>query len=173
MAHVSNIPSPRPQRDDELLEWLRHHRRQHRLAHAQTLPGEQPPLTLGQRVADRVAATVGSWHFIIGQSLLIVLWMGYNLMQGRSGWDPYPFILLNLVLSFQAAYTAPAIMMRQNRQAEIDRQQAGNDYEVNVKAELEIELLHQKIDLMREREIKALTELVRDLTRQIEKLQPR
>ena len=130
-------------------------------------------MTLGQRVADRVAATVGSWHFIIGQSLLIVLWMGYNLMQGRSGWDPYPFILLNLVLSFQAAYTAPAIMMSQNRQAEIDRQQAGNDYEVNVKAELEIELLHQKIDLMREREIKALTELVRDLTRQIEKLQPR
>jgi len=167
------LPSNLPERDDEMLAWLRQHRRQHRRAHAQNLPTELPPPSLGQRVADAVARTVGSWHFIIGQSFLIALWMGWNLAQGHSGWDPYPFILLNLVLSFQAAYTAPAIMMSQNRQAEVDRQQAGNDYEVNVKAELEIELLHEKIDWLREREIKALTDLVRDLTRQIDRLQPR
>jgi uncharacterized membrane protein len=117
-----------------------------------------------------VAATVGSWRFIIIQSTIIVLWMGYNLAVQGKGWDPYPFILLNLVLSFQAAYTAPAIMMSQNRQAEVDRRHAGNDYEVNVKAELEIELLHQKIDLMREKEIKALTDLVRELTQQMARL---
>ena len=173
MATTNHTLRPQPDRDAELLEWLRQHRRQHRVAHAPTLPSEQRPMSLGQRVADRVAATVGSWRFIIGQSLLIVLWMGYNVARGEGGWDPYPFILLNLVLSFQAAYTAPAIMMSQNRQAEVDRAQAGNDYEINVKAELEIELLHQKIDLMREREIKVLTELVRDLTHQIEKLQSR
>jgi uncharacterized membrane protein len=107
------------------------------------------------------------------QSVLIVLWLGYNLSQPDRGWDPYPFILLNLILSFQAAYTAPAIMMSQNRQAQVDRLQAGNDYEINIKAELEIEWLHQKIDLMREKEIKALTDLVRDLTERIAQLTPR
>jgi uncharacterized membrane protein len=78
-------------------------------------------------------------------------------------WDPYPFILLNLVLSFQAAYAAPIIMMSQNRQAEIDRRAAQNDYSVNTKAELEIELLHQKLDLLRETEVAELINLIRRL----------
>jgi uncharacterized membrane protein len=75
-------------------------------------------------------------------------------------WDPYPFILLNLVLSFQAAYTAPIIMMSQNRQAVLDRGAASNDYEVNLRSELEIELLHQKIDNMREVEVTKLIEML-------------
>lgn len=121
-------------------------------------------LTLGERIADLVAAIMGSWPFIVAQSLVLCLWIALNAYSGRP-WDPYPFILLNLALSFQAAYAAPIIMMAQNRQAAIDRRKAEQDYDVNLKAELEIELLHQKMDLMREQEIKRLTELVEDLVR--------
>jgi uncharacterized membrane protein len=106
-------------------------------------------MTRGQKVADTVAAKVGSWPFIIIQSLLLVVWMAVNVylavMVGRPGflavWDPYPFILLNLVLSFQAAYTGPVVMMSQNRQNEKDRLQAQHDFEINRKAEKEIEVL--------------------------------
>jgi len=84
-------------------------------------------------------------------------------------WDPYPFILLNLALSFQAAYAAPFIMMSQNRQQDVDRREAANDYRINVKAELEIELLHEKIDQLRDKEVLALTEAVRDLTQLLRK----
>ncbi len=80
---------------------------------------------------------------------------------------PLPLILLNLLLSFQAAYTAPAIMMSQNRQSELDRKHAQTDYEINVKAELEIELLHEKIDLIKEQELLALTDAVRELSAQV------
>ncbi len=131
------------------------------------------PLTLGQRLADRVAATIGSWRFIIFQSSAIVLWIGGNVLVGEGAWDPYPFILLNLLLSFQAAYTAPAIMMSQNRQSEMDRRHAETDYEINVKAELEIELLHEKIDLMKERELLVLTKAVQDLSHQLAALSKR
>lgn len=124
-------------------------------------------------MADAVASTIGSWRFIIFQSTAIALWITGNVLTGRGAWDPYPFILLNLLLSFQAAYTAPAIMMSQNRQSELDRTHAENDYEVNVKAELEIELLHQKIDLMKEQELLALTEAVRDLSARLETLTAR
>jgi uncharacterized membrane protein len=122
---------------------------------------------LGDRVADRLAATVGSWHFSIVQSLLLVLWIVLNAVGRIMAWDPYPFILLNLALSFQAAYTAPIIMMSQNRQAAIDRHNAENDYKINCKAELEIELLHQKIDLLREQEVDQLVRLVSVLERRL------
>ena len=92
------------------------------------------------------------------------MWIVLNVTAAFQHWDPYPFILLNLALSFQAAYAAPFIMMSQNRQQEIDRREAANDYKINIKAELEIELLHQKLDELREREIVLLTEAVRDLT---------
>lgn len=104
-------------------------------------------LTRGQRIADYVAKTVGSWPFIILQTGVIFLWMGVNVflvyMRATNpsyfdAWDPYPFILLNLVLSFQAAYTGPVVMMSQNRQAEKDRLMAEHDYHVNLKAEQEI-----------------------------------
>lgn len=152
--------------EQRLLQHLRSHRRRHREQRQPALEVLTPAhLSWGQRLADRVAATVGSWRFILIQSALIVSWMVWNTQSGPQAWDPYPFILLNLVLSFQAAYTAPAIMMSQNRQSEIDRHRSTNDYEINVKAELEIELLHQKIDLMREQDIRKLEEALLNLSR--------
>ena len=128
----------------------------------------EAPLTAGQKVADAVAATMGSWRFIIVQTTLLVLWIALNVIGWIRAWDPYPFILLNLALSFQAAYAAPFIMMSQNRQSEIDRGRAIDDYEVNVKAELEIELLHQKMDILREREIAQLLRIIEELTAKID-----
>lgn len=90
-------------------------------------------------MADTVASTVGSWRFIIVQSILLSFWIILNVIATIKHWDSYPFILLNLMLSFQAAYTAPIIMMSQNRQSTIDRERAEHDYQVNVKAELEVE----------------------------------
>src|SRR5438477_12651896 len=84
----------------------------------------QPQLTAGQRIADAVAATMGSWRFIIIQSVILLIWIVLNLTAYVEQWDPYPFILLNLALSFQAAYAAPFIMMSQNRQQDIDRKAA-------------------------------------------------
>ena len=95
-------------------------------------------LTLGQRAADYIAAKVGSWQFIITQSALLAVWALLNITAWVHHWDPYPFILMNLVLSLQAAYTAPMIMMSQNRQAARDRVEAHIDYEINQKAEIEI-----------------------------------
>ncbi len=124
-----------------------------------------PPTTsFGAKVADKVAEIVGSWRFIILQSVLLTLWITANIVAYWQHWDPYPFILLNLVLSFQAAYAAPIIMMSQNRQAEVDRRNAENDYRINVKAELEIELLHNKIDALREQEILHLIRTIEQLS---------
>ena len=125
---------------------------------------KEPGLTLGQKVADQVAAAMGSWRFIIIQTSILFVWIVLNVTAFVERWDPYPFILLNLALSFQAAYAAPFIMMSQNRQQDIDRQQAKDDRQVNLKAELEIELLHTKIDELREKEVLYLTQAVNDLT---------
>jgi uncharacterized membrane protein len=146
----------------KLLHDLRLMRQVQRRHDTKPVPDDQ--LTVGQKVADAVAATMGSWNFIIIQSALLAAWIVLNLVAVIQHWDPYPFILLNLALSFQAAYAAPFIMMSQNRQADVDRQKAENDYNINIKAELEIELLHQKIDEMREKEIALLTQTVADLT---------
>jgi uncharacterized membrane protein len=121
-------------------------------------------LSAGQRIADTVAATMGSWTFIIIQSVILLIWIILNVTAYVEQWDPYPFILLNLALSFQAAYAAPFIMMSQNRQQDIDRKAAETDHQINIKAELEIELLHQKIDQLRETEVLHLTEAVKELT---------
>ncbi|MSP42684.1 MAG: DUF1003 domain-containing protein [Alphaproteobacteria bacterium] len=118
----------------------------------------------GALIADMVATTVGSWRFIIIQSVLLAVWIILNLIGYVYRWDPYPFILLNLLLSTQAAYAAPIIMMSQNRQAEIDRRNAEHDYRVNVKAELEIELLHNKIDALREQELLQLITIIQRLS---------
>ncbi len=124
----------------------------------------QSQLTVGQKIADTVAATMGSWRFIIIQSAILLFWIVLNVTAIVQKWDPYPFILLNLALSFQAAYAAPFIMMSQNRQQDIDRKAAENDYKINIKAELEIEALHQKIDELREKEVLMLTKAVSELT---------
>ena len=129
----------------------------------------KPDLTIGQRVADAVAATMGSWTFIIAQSVMLVAWIALNVTAYVNQWDPYPFILLNLALSFQAAYAAPFIMMSQNRQQDVDRKCAEDDYQINIKAELEIELLHQKVDQLRETEVLQLTGAVQELTAMLRK----
>ncbi len=129
----------------------------------------EPQLTVGQRIADWVAATMGSWRFIIIQSIILLIWIILNVTAYIQQWDPYPFILLNLALSFQAAYAAPFIMMSQNRQQDVDRKKAENDFQINVKAELEIELLHHKIDQLRETEVVSLTAAVRELAAMLRK----
>lgn len=149
--------------EERLLTELRTLRRGVRASH-RTAKVVAEHLSPGQRVADKVAATMGSWTFIIVQSVLLALWVGLNITAYVRSWDPYPFILLNLALSFQAAYAAPIIMMSQNRQQYIDRGAAENDYRINIKAELEIELLHQKLDQLRETEMLYLTKAVEELS---------
>ncbi|WP_428656259.1 DUF1003 domain-containing protein [Runella sp.] len=103
--------------------------------------------TFGERVADKIAEFGGSWTFIISFGLFITVWITANvLLFVNKGFDPYPFILLNLILSCLAALQAPVIMMSQNRQEQKDRERAKSDYEINLRAELEIRLLHEKID---------------------------
>jgi len=161
MASIKTLGHELHEAEERLLDELRSMSRKVR---ANTT--EKPPnqLTLGQKIADQVAATMGSWRFIIIQSALLAVWIVLNVTAFVYKWDPYPFILLNLALSFQAAYAAPFIMMSQNRQQEIDRKEAENDYKINIKAELEIELLHQKLDELREKEILTLTKTIADLT---------
>lgn len=125
--------------------------------------------TFGERIADRVAAFGGSWTFIIIFGATILAWVIVNsvLLLGRA-FDPYPYILLNLFLSMIASLQAPIIMMSQNRQAARDRLDASHDYEVNLKAELEIRTLHEKLDELREAKWAALVEMQQ---RQIELLE--
>ena len=129
-------------------------------------------ITTGERIADRLAAIMGSWRFIIVQSSILVVWIALNVTGWVKQWDPYPFILLNLALSFQAAYAAPIIMMSQNRQAAKDRLEAEHDYEVNLKCELEIEDLHAKIDALRQAQWEELLSLQRRQIELLEQLAP-
>ena len=124
--------------------------------------------TVGQKVADQVAAFGGSWKFIILFGVFIFLWILANIyLLLNKGFDPYPFILLNLILSCLAALQAPVIMMSQNRQEEKDRERAKKDYMINLKSELEIRMLHEKVDhlIMRQQE-----ELIEIQKVQIEKM---
>jgi len=161
MAMLPDRPDQpdRQKTEEALLDELRSTRRNQRAGAAAAVP----PLTRGQRFADTVTGTVGSWRFILIQSVILLLWIAANIVGWIAHWDPYPFILLNLALSFQAAYTAPFILMSQNREQEIDRLAAHEDYRINIKAELEIELLHQKIDALREQEVLMLTKAVQEL----------
>ncbi|MBL8832331.1 MAG: DUF1003 domain-containing protein [Rhodospirillales bacterium] len=149
--------------DLTLLHELRAGRRRHRRPAKIAPPPHAADAGFGARMADRITALVGSWRFILIQTALLLVWLSANVFAWVQAWDPYPFILLNLVLSFQAAYTAPIIMMSQNRMGDLDRARAEDDYHVNLKAELEIETLHQKIDLLRETEIARLLALVERL----------
>ena len=118
-------------------------------------------LGFGSRLADSVAKGMGSWRFIIIQSIFVLIWMGLNLVGFFYHWDVYPFILLNLLFSTQAAYAAPIIMMSQNRQSERDRMQAQADYQTNIEAKEEIEaltLILNKLDVEKLDKIIALLE---------------
>jgi len=116
-----------------------------------------PPLI--SRVADRVAVFGGSWKFILSFALFMLVWILINLYLLSKPFDPFPFILLNLILSTLAAIQAPIIMMSQNRKEEKDRQRAVNDYLVNLKAEIEVRNLHRKFDLLMTEQMKTLFEI--------------
>ena len=128
-------------------------------------------LTRGQRISDKVARFGGSWSFIILFGCILFVWILYNsLASTRDDFDPYPFILMNLILSCIAALQAPIIMMSQNRKEEKDRQRAENDYLVNLKAELEVRNLHRKLDLLMEEQITRLAETQAAQLKLLEKL---
>ena len=129
--------------------------------------------SFGQRLADKVAAFGGSWTFIILFGGILLIWIGFNsfvLIQWNKAFDPYPYILLNLMLSMIAAFQAPIIMMSQNRQAARDRADAQHDFEVNLKAELEIMALHEKIDALRQKELEQLLLLQQNQLDMIKKM---
>ena len=115
---------------------------------SQNPAGEREKYTLGQRAADAIAKFAGSWAFIFSFTGVLVLWMVINVLLALKAFDPYPFILLNLVLSCVAAIQAPLIMMSQNRQEEKDRRRAENDYKVNLKTEIMIEDLYDKVNII-------------------------
>ncbi len=130
-----------------------------------TALGADGQASKGQRAADAVAQFGGSWTFIGLFAAILLSWIGLNsfiLISYNDAFDPYPYILLNLFLSMLAAVQAPIILMSQNRQAEKDRSSAEHDYEVNLKAELEIMLLHEKIDLLRETQWSELLEIQKE-----------
>ncbi|WET03553.1 DUF1003 domain-containing protein [Flavobacterium sp. YJ01] len=142
-----------------------------------TVEDEEETRNLGQRVADRVADFGGSWTFIISFVVFITIWISSNvLIFLNKGFDPYPFILLNLILSCVAALQAPVIMMSQNRQEEKDRNRAKKDYMINLKSELEIRMIHDKIDhliMHQQQELieiqKVQIEMMNDILDQIKK----
>jgi len=117
-------------------------------------------LSFGDRIADKVANGMGSWPFIIWQTVIVMIWMVLNVIGFVRHWDVYPFILLNLIFSTQAAYAAPIIMMSQNRQNLRDREQALNDYETNLKAKKEIEALQIQLNKLEIEKLDKIIELL-------------
>lgn len=130
--------------------------------------------TFGERLSDQVALIGGSWSFVIIFICVLIVWIVLNSLllvkSGKEAFDPYPYILLNLFLSMTTAVQAPIIMMSQNRQAEKDRLQVANDYEVNLKAELEIHRLHEKLDELHKGEWKNLKDIQEQQLRSLERL---
>lgn len=122
-------------------------------------------LSFGSRLADYVAKGMGSWKFIIIQTVLVLLWMGLNIVGFMYHWDVYPFILLNLLFSTQAAYAAPIIMMSQNRQNERDRVQAQADYQTNIEAKKEIEALTLVLNRLEVEKLDKIIEMLEEMNK--------
>ena len=116
----------------------------------------QSQATFGERFAEKITGAIATWTFIMVQTGIILGWTAYNIIIKKSAFDPYPFILLNLFLSFQSAYTAPAIMMNQKRQAKNDMVRREMESDVNVKADLELTYLHEKVDKLTSVEIESI-----------------
>ncbi len=119
--------------------------------------------TFGQRLSDKIAGGMGSWRFIIWQTVIVLIWMTLNIVGIINHWDPYPFILLNLIFSTQAAYAAPIIMMSQNRQSQRDRIQADNDYNTNVEAKKEIEALQLHLNKLETEKLDKIIKMLEEL----------
>jgi uncharacterized membrane protein len=128
--------------------------------HADSLP-------IGDRLADSIATGMGSWTFIIVQTIFVALWMALNVVGFFYHWDVYPFILLNLLFSTQAAYAAPVIMMSQNRQNERDRIHAHADYQTNLEAKLEIEELQKSLNTLEIEKLDKIIHMIEELKREI------
>jgi uncharacterized membrane protein len=147
--------------EDLIAKWgrqrVRHQHRHPPVANINRLHAESSGA--GARLADRLANIMGSWRFILIQSALLLVWLALNIVAYIQHWDPYPFILLNLALSFQAAYAAPIIMMSQNRQAEKDRMAAEHDYLINEKAEEEVKAIMHHLEQQDELMIDILNRL--------------
>ncbi len=131
---------------------LREKAKRHEKVSANVALAQDERLTFGQHLSDKLADVAGSWSFIMAFGVTMGIWVILNTVALIHHWDKYPYILLNLMLSMLAAIQAPVIMMSQNRQEDRDRLRAQNDYEVNLKAEIEIEQLHQKLDDLREKQ---------------------
>ena len=142
--------------DQEVIESLE----QHEILSSDIIKQFERKLTFGERLSDRIAKFGGSWKFLITFGAVILIWIAFNgIMLATRAFDPFPFILLNLVLSCLAAVQAPVIMMSQNRSEARDRLRAENDYKVNLKAELEIRHLHEKLDHLLRRQYNRLFEI--------------
>lgn len=159
---------------DELTKKIARHVAERKHIARNTTKEFEAQTTFGQRAADAVAAFGGSWTFIALFAAILVVWVGLNsfiLVKYDKIFDPYPYILLNLFLSMLAAIQAPVILMSQNRQAEKDRLNAEHDYEVNLKAELEIMMLHEKVDSLRESQWSELLAIQKEQLRLLGDLQ--
>ena len=119
--------------------------------------------SVGDRLSDTVANGMGSWKFIIWQTVIVLIWMALNIIAFIKHWDPYPFILLNLIFSTQAAYAAPIIMMSQNRQSQRDRIQADDDYQTNLEAKKEIEALQIHLNKIESEKLDVIIGLLKEL----------
>lgn len=125
--------------------------------------GEMDTRTWGEKLADQVASGMGSWKFIVIQTLIVIVWMVLNVIGVMFQWDPFPFILLNLLFSTQAAYAAPIIMMSQNRQSDRDRAQAKADYETNVRAKEEIEELQTRLARIEDEKLDQIFKMLQEI----------
>ncbi|WP_431223347.1 DUF1003 domain-containing protein [Serratia sp. L9] len=135
-------------------------------------PGEcEQEATFGEHLADVITSKIATWTFILIQSAIIIVWTSYNLIFKKSGFDPYPFVLLNLFLSFQAAYTAPAIMMSQKRQSINDSRRNEIDSNINVKTDLELYSLHEKIDNINNKGNEEIKLALKEIIDEIRKMQ--
>ena len=128
-------------------------------------------LSFGDKLSDSIARIGGSWRFIIAFCLFLAVWAFSNILLAKEAFDPYPFIFLNLLLSMLAAIQAPVIMMSQNRQAEHDRIDAAHDYEVNLKSEIEIMALHDKLDQLRNDQLVTILARIESLAEDIRRLE--
>lgn len=119
--------------------------------------------SFGDKLADGIASGMGSWNFLIWQSIIVLIWMALNVIGFIQHWDPYPFILLNLLFSTQAAYAAPLIMMSQNRQTARDRMQAEDDYTCNIEAKKEIEALQKQLSKIETEKLDEIMKLLQEM----------